>query len=151
MSWCCKNECLASLQKEELARVKINICAMSLREQRSWLLTTMTTSYSAEEKSFSHTLCGKRICRKAFLKATRISQSRYYEVRKCFLDGQYQAPSTSDSGRFHIATELALQWLRLFANENGDKLPDREKIMLPCSLTKSSVYELYAQEYSTTV
>ena len=119
--------------------------------QRSWLLATLATCYSMENQSFSHTLCGKQICRRAFLKATSISQSRYYEVRKCFIDGQHQAPNTSDCGRFHIATELALQWLRLFANENGDKLPDREKIMLPCSMTKTSVYEQYAQEYSNSV
>ena len=56
-----------------------------------------------------------------------------------------------ESGRFHIGTELAVQWLRLYANENGDKLPDQEKILLPSSMTRCMVYERYREEYSTSV
>ena len=36
-----------------------------------------------------------------------------------------------ESGRFHIGTKLAVQWLQLYANKNGDKLPDKEKNLLP--------------------
>ena len=145
---CCKLNCLSCLRSEEIARVKLSICAMSLKEQRSWLLTTFTTSYNMEQNMFSHTLCGKSVCRKAFLAVTGITQSRYYDIRKSFLQGQFHVV-TLDSTRFHICTELAVQWLRLFADENGDKLPDHEKILLPCSLTKNSVYQQYLLEYST--
>ena len=56
-----------------------------------------------------------------------------------------------ESGRFHIGTELAVQWLLLYTNENGDKLPDKEKILLPSSMTRSMVYERYREEYLTSV
>ena len=56
-----------------------------------------------------------------------------------------------ESGRFHIGAELVVQWLQLYANENGDKLPDQEKILLPSSMTRYMVYERYREEYSTSV
>lgn len=146
---CCKCNCLSFLTKEESARVSLSICAMSLREQRSWLLTTFSTSYCEENNKFSHTLCGKTVCTKAFLAVTTLKKSRYYEVRNSFLQGQLRIPPSLDSTRFHIGPELAVQWIRLYANENGDKLPNHERILLPCSLTKAAVYEQYAQEYSS--
>jgi hypothetical protein len=122
---------------------------MSLREQRNWLLTTFSTSYCEESSQFSHTLCGKSVCRKAFLAVTKLKKSRYYEVRQCFLQGHLRVAPTLDSTRFHIGPELAVQWIRLYAYENGDKLSNHEKILLPCSLTKVAVYEQYAQEYAS--
>ena len=123
---------------------------MSLREQRNWLLTTFSTSYCEKNNQFSHTLCGKNVCREAFLAVTKLKKSRYYEVRRCFLQGQLPVAPTLDSTRFHIGPELAVQWIRLYyAYENGDKLPNHEKILVPCSLTKVAVYEQYAEEYTS--
>ena len=145
---CCKKDCLRLVRKEELGRVQLRMCAMSFKEQRSWLLTTLSTSFDSETNQFTHTICGKIVCLKAFLKATTISRSRYFEVRARFLQGHFQLPSL-ESTRFRTSTEMARQWLRLYARENGDKLPDHNRILLPSSLTKSAVYEQYSAEYSS--
>ena len=113
---------------------------MSYKLQKSWLLTTFSACYCSASHNFNHTIGGKRVCTKAFLAATSISKSHYYEIRKLFLLGHLRVEKM-ESGRFHIGTELAVQWLRLYANENGDKLPDKEKILLPSSMTRSMVYE----------
>ena len=42
---CCKSKCLSSIGKGESARVKLSIGAMCFKEQKSWLLTTFSTSY----------------------------------------------------------------------------------------------------------
>ena len=42
---------------------------------------------------------------------------------------------------------MAMQWLEVYANENGDKLPNAKKVLLPSSMTKSFVYDQYAEEY----
>ena len=48
-----------------------------------------------------------------------------------------------------MSTETAMQWLKLLAWENGDKLPDHNKILLPSSLTKTAVYAQYSVECSS--
>ena len=99
---------------------------------------------SCEPYQFTHTICGKVVCLKAFLKATTVSRSQYFEVCVQFLQGHFQLPST----RFRMSTEMAMQWLKLFACENGDKLPDHNKILLlPSSLTKTAVHDQYSAEY----
>lgn len=128
----------------------MNVCATSYKLQKSWLLTTFSACYSPASNNFTHTIGRKQVCTKAFLAATGISKSRYYEIRKLFLLGHLYVERMV-SGRFHIGTELAAQWLRLYANENGDKLPNQEKILLPSSMTRSMVYERYREEYSDSV
>eukprot|EP00731_Ephydatia_muelleri_P035957 Em0184g2a len=50
--------------------------------------------------------------------------------------------------RFVISTEMAMQWLDIYANENGDKLPTSGRILLPSSTTMTSVYQEYTEEYN---
>ena len=147
---CCGSACLKSVPSEALQRVRMNVCAMSYKLQKSWLLTTFSACYCPASNNFTHTIGGKQVCTKAFLAATGISKSRYYEIRKLFLLGHLRVERMV-LGRFHIGTELAVQWLRLYANENGDKLPNQEKILLPSSMTRSMVYERYKEEYSDSV
>jgi len=78
--------------------------------------------------------------------ATNISKSRYYEIRRQFLDG-YLGNDSPPHTRFIVATEMAMQWLQVYATENGDKLPNAKKILLPSSVTKCLVYDQYAEEY----
>ena len=146
---CCRLNCLTSINQEECARVKLSMCAMSLKEQKSWMLTTFSTAYCSDSHKFHHMLCGKSICSRAFTTITGISKSRYYEVRSSFLQGQFQVMKTSPSTRFHVGPELAMQWLKLYATDHGDKLPNHERVLLPCSMTKQAVYEQYCEEYLT--
>ena len=104
----------------------MSVCAMNYKFQKSWLLTTFRACYCPASNNFTHTIGGRRVCTKAFLAATGISKSRYYEIRKLFLLGHLRVEKM-ESGCFHIGTELAVQWLQLYANKNGDKLPDKEK------------------------
>ena len=101
---CCRLNCLTSINQEECARVKLSMCAMSLKEQKSWMLTTFSTAYCSDSHKFHHMLCGKSICSRAFTTITGISKSRYYEVRSSFLQGQFQVMKTSPSTRFHVET-----------------------------------------------
>lgn len=87
---CCKSNCLNSIDKSESARVKLGVCAMSFKEQRSWLLTTFSTTYCKENHTFSHMICGKPVCTKAFIAVTGICKSRYYEIRSSFQQGHFQ-------------------------------------------------------------
>eukprot|EP00731_Ephydatia_muelleri_P038423 Em0757g1a len=50
--------------------------------------------------------------------------------------------------RFVISTDMAMQWLDIYANENGDKLPTSGRILLPSSTTMTSVYQEYTEEYN---
>ena len=147
-SRCCGNGCLQCIDNDILQRVWLNVCCMSYKTQKSWLLTTVSACHCPANDKFIHTLGRKQLCTKAFIIATGIFKSRYYEVRKQFLLGHLRV-ERMESKRFHVATNLAIQWLNLYAKENGDKLPNQEKILLPSSLTKVMVYNNYAEEYSS--
>jgi len=47
--------------------------------------------------------------------------------------------------RFIVASEIAMQWLQVYATENGDKLPNATKILLPSSVIKCLVYNQFVE------
>ena len=110
-----------------------------------WLLAHFAAIYSHSTCQFTHTVCGKPVCFRAWLFPTNILKSRYYEIRGLFLNG-YLGDDSPLHTRFIVATEMAMQWLQVYATENGDKLPNAKKVLFPSSMTKSFVYDQY-EEY----
>ena len=135
--------CVHGLPESEVVTTRDTVWAMTYKQQ---LLAHFAAIYSHDTHQFTHTICGKPVCLEAWLFATNISKSRYYEIRGNFLDG-YLGNDSPPHTRFIVATEMAMQWLQVYANENGDKLPNAKKILLPSSVTKCLVYDQYAEEY----
>ena len=75
-----------------------------------------------------------------------MANNRYYEIRGQLLNG-YLGDDSPLHTRFIVATEMAMQWLQVYGNENGDKLSNAKKVLLPSSMTKSFVYDQYAEEW----
>ena len=143
---CCKNACVHGLSESEIVTTRDTVWAMNHKQQRKWLLAHFAAIYSHNTRQFTHTVCGKPVCLRAWLFATNISKSKYYEIRGQFLNG-YLGDDSPLHTRFIVATEMAMQWLQVYANENGDKLPNAKKVLLPSCMTKSFVYNQYAEEY----
>ena len=143
---CCKNACVHGLSESEIVTTRDTVWAMNHKQQKKWLLAHFAAIYSHNTRQFTHTVCGKPVCLRAWLFATNISKSRYYEIRGLFLNG-YLGDDSPLHTRFIVATEMAMQWLQVYATENGDKLPNAKKVLLPSSMTKSFVYDQYAEEY----
>ena len=134
------------MSASEVLTTRDTVWAMTHKQQKKWLLAHFAAIYSHDTRQFTHTVCGKPVCLTAWLFATNISKSRYYEIRGQFLDG-YLGNDSPPHTRFIVATEMAMQWLQVYATENGDKLPNAKKILLPSSVTKCLVYDQYAEEY----
>ena len=118
---------------------------MTHKQQKKWLLTELSAAHDRRTMSFAHHLEQSKLCLKAsWLKATGISKSRYYETRLQYMSRYI--PGSDDTlhkqTRFVISTEMAMQWLDIYANENGDKLPTSGRILLPSSTTMTSVYQV---------
>ena len=143
-SECCPRQCLKCLSKDALLTTHAYVWSMTHKQQKKWLLTELSAAHDRRTMSFAHHLEQSKLCLKAWLKATGISKSRYYETRLQYMSRYI--PGSDDTlhkqTRFVISTEMAMQWLDIYANENGDKLPTSGRILLPSSTTMTSVYQV---------
>lgn len=46
---------------------------------------------------------------------------------------------------------VAEEWLKNYVERNGDKMPDRDCVNLPSSITINSLFEEYSQSFEATI
>ena len=93
-----------------------SVWAITHKQQKKWLLAHFAAIYSHDTCQFTHTVCGKPVCLTAWLFAINITNHRYYEIRGQFLDG-YLGNDSPPHTCFIVATEMAMQWLQVYATE----------------------------------
>lgn len=139
-SLCAKN--LHRLSEADIWVTNQHFKRLGVKQQRQWMLDIFHLNTPQDDKmATAHTVCGKRVCLQVWLAVLEISLSRYYEVRRCFLDGAHQIEQIATSKSHQTKTCEALAWMNSFFHRMGDHMPDRMAIHLPSSLNTRKVYE----------
>ncbi|XP_061171052.1 uncharacterized protein LOC133180592 [Saccostrea echinata] len=135
--------------EEDLISFRENFQAMSSLERRQWLLDYLWSHSQFDEQSqswgFIFILGTTSVCCAAFRAVLGIPQSTFYEVRSLFLKNQKSVTSYKRKGR-QTKSMKAIAWLKLYAQNYGEKLPNSHHIHLPPCSTKLHVYELMVEE-----
>ena len=90
-------------------------------------------------------LCGKNVCLPVWLAVLSISSSRFYEVRREFMDGMIQ-PAPKRSRSLAVKSQQAIAWMESYFDRIGDKRPDKDGIYLPTCLTEKAIYDKMVEE-----
>lgn len=86
-------------------------------------------------------LCGKELCLPSWLTILSVSSSRFYEVRKEYLNGKSNCMAPKKVRSISAKSCQAIAWLSSFFERIGDKRPDKaDGIYLPTCLTEKSIY-----------
>ena len=121
-----------------------------LSEQRNWLMEYFTTHCPVNNgdkdfKCMKFVLCGKEVCHNLWKATLSVSTSRFYDVRKDFLDNiptrkERQAKSLSPKSM------KTIEWMRSYFDRVGDKRPDKNGIYLSSCLTERIIYDLMVKD-----
>lgn len=119
-----------------------------VNEQRAWLIEYFVThcpikNGEKDYKNMHFMLCGKVVCQNLWQATLSISTSRFYDIRKDFLN---DIPSKRMKKTKPLAPKSmkTLEWMRSYFNRVGDKRPDKDGIYLPtshCNIMISEVPE----------
>lgn len=95
-------------------------------------------------KDIKYTLCGKTVCKPVWQASLGITTSRFYEVRKAFLDGTCLKEKRNRP--MAPRTMRALSWMTDYFERVGDKRPDKQGIYLPSCLTERMIYSIMTEQ-----
>lgn len=119
-------------------------------EQRMWLADYFAThcpniNGEKDYKNMQYLLCGKVVCQNLWLAALSVSTSRFYDVRRNFLNG---VPGRKEKQTKQLAPKSmkTIEWMRSYFDRVGDKRPDKDGIYLPTCLTERLIYSLMIKE-----
>ncbi len=138
--------CLHGLNEYDILSAHSRFAAKTPIEQRKWLFEYMATHCPngelglKEPKKVTYLLCGKSVCLPAWLAVLSISSSRFYEIRKEFLNGMIE-PAPKKPRALAIKSHQAIAWMNNYFERIGDKRPDKDGIYLPTCLTEKAIYD----------
>lgn len=77
------------------------------KQQRQWILDYLHLNTPQADKTATvHMLCGKTVCLQVWLAVLELSMSRYYEVRRLFLEGAHQIEGPANLKLNRVKLEL---------------------------------------------
>lgn len=160
----CEKNCVSTvhgLSEYDVLIAHASFSSKTAIEQRRWIFDYLATHCPndsiglKEVKNTAFFLCGRRVCLFAWLSLLSISSSRFYEIRKEFVDGQME-PSPKRPRSMSVNSQQAIAWMSSYFERVGDKRPDKDGIYLPTCLTEKAIHsrlieELYRGEESDAV
>ena len=136
---CCHRYCLLHMTSSEISSTLEHFNSKNVIEQNQFLLDSFRTTFNKETNH--HILCGKHVCKNAYIRILQISKKRYNNIltllksnptvkieRKCV----FRSESTK--------VVEAKAWLARYFNRIGDSTPHTDQIHLPHGLTKRDIY-----------
>ena len=122
-----------------------NFSSKSSVQQRQWIFDYFSTHCSSDDygrkdpKNMTLLLCGKSVCCPVWLAMLSITSSRFYEVRREFVDGKTErTPKRPRS--MSVKSFQAIAWMSSYFEHVGDKRPDKDGIYMPTCWTEKAIH-----------
>ena len=150
----CQEHCATSvhdLSEYDTLLAHSNFVSMTIAEQRLWIYNYFSSHCPNDEVGTKNPtgitifLCGRVVCQSLWLAALGISSSRFYDLRKQFLESM--GPPTPKKARSLSSKSLAaISWMTTYFDKIGDKRPDKDGIYLPTCLTEFAIYSRMVED-----
>ncbi len=143
---CCKYHCLSQFTILEVEQLRRHYLYKSEEERNKAIELYINTMTEAKSKVSYH-LCGKRVCRNAFLLLIGCSEDKYTNIYKMTKAGIPQScrKQTRRKSPYSIPKSNALSFLLLMESDVGEPSPTDDTIYLPSYYTNDSLYAEYRQ------
>ena len=136
---CCYQFCLLHLTASEISSTLEYFKSKNVTDQNRFLLDSFRVSSNNE--TTHHIICGKHVCKDAYIRILQISQKRYNHALKLHKAN----PTVKIERKCAVRSEStkvaeAKAWLERYFNRIGDSMPHIDQIHLPHGLTKRDIY-----------
>ena len=152
---CCICHCLSHFTAAEVNSTLQYFKNKSNVEQNQFLLDSFRVI--SNEESTNHILCGKLVCKIAYIKILQISEKRYRKFQTIFKrNPSIKIQSKPVTRSLSPKVIEAKTWMTRYFNRIGDSMPHMDQVHLPHGLTKQDIYyvmksQLQEQGVSTIV
>lgn len=160
----CQENCIGAvhgLTEYDILLAHSSFASKTTVEQRRWIFDYLATHCPNDDngrkdvRNITFLVCAKTVCLTAWLAVLSISSSRFYEIRKEFVNGQTE-PTPKRPRSMSVKSQQAIAWMSSYFERVGDKRPDKDGIYLPTCLTEKAIHsrmieELYREEESQAV
>ena len=136
---CCSHCCLSHFTASEVNSTLEYFKSKSNAEQNQFLLDSFRVI--SNQESTNHIICGKSVCKKAYIRILEISEKRYKKFQKVF-----KMNPTIKIQRKPVVRSLSTKvieaktWMTRYFNRIGDSMPHMDQVHLPHGLTKQDIY-----------
>ena len=136
---CCHQCCLLHLTSSEISSTLEYFNSKNVVEQNRFLVDSFRATSNKE--IIHHMICGKHVCKDAYIKILQISEKRYNYTLKLLNTN----PTVKIDRKSFLRSEStkvaeAKAWLRRYFSRIGDSMPHIDQVHLPHGLTKRDVY-----------
>lgn len=119
---------------------------LSSYQQRQWVLDCLHNNTSKSDSETFFFVCGKNVCLPVWLSVLDLSKSRFYDVRRSFLEGSFFVERLTSPTVHQPKSCEAIAWMQNYFSQVGDCMPDRMAVHLPSFLTNALVYSRMKDE-----
>ena len=136
---CCNQFCLLHLTAAETNSTLEYFKSKNISDQNQFLLDSFRVS--TNKQTTHHIICGKHVCKGAYIRILQISEKRYNHALK-LLEAN---PTVKIKRKLAVRSEStkvteAKAWLARYIDRIGDSMPHVDQIHLPHGLTKRDIY-----------
>ena len=151
----CADNCakeIHGLNEYEILNAHAHVTSLTNHEKNMWLLQYFllqcprTENGEKDLKGMQYIIHGKEVCFDLWLEILSLSGTRYYRVRKAFLDNDGAQYTTKPSRSQQPKTMKAIAWMDSYFQRVGDKRPDKNWVYLPTCLTLTKIYEIMIEQ-----
>ena len=151
----CKEQCITQvhgLTELDVLRAHHTFSTKSSNQQRQWLLDYFVSHCPMDKdgrknpKIMKFVLSGQNVCQPVWMAVLMIRSSRFYELRKEFLDGKFLVEQEKRSRSLSSKSMQCIAWMENYFERIGDKRPDADGIYLPSCLTERMIYAFMVEE-----
>ena len=138
---CCSHCCLSHLTASEINSTLEYFKSKNIIEQNKFLLDSFKVISNQLQDTTNHMICGKPVCKKAYIRILEISEKRYYKIQKIF-----NMNPTIKIQRKPVVRSLSTKvieaktWMTRYFSRIGDSMPHMDQVHLPHGLTKQDIY-----------
>lgn len=144
----CSTACASKLHNLSEADIWVtsqHFKRLGSKQQRQWILDYLHLNTPQADKTATvHMLCGKTVCLQVWLAVLELSMSRYYEVRRLFLEGAHQIEGPANLKSHQTKSCEALAWMNSYFERMKEDLQGRDVL----AISQSQFYTLWKQQYS---
>jgi len=136
---CCYQLCLSNLTVSEVDNALQYFNSKSIADQNQFLLDSFRVI--SNQETTQHIICGKRVCKEAYIRILQISGKRYDRILEVFKSNPTVKMRRKPVIRLESTKVLeAKAWLTRYFNRIGDSMPHMNQVHLPHGLTKRDVH-----------
>lgn len=141
----CKHKCLKEVNEKAIYNARYRYWTKGYEERVTWFSDKYAEAIDRETKIKFMIDAGKVVCGVCFRNLYRMDKNFYARQLKKYEVGAVAAGYRTPRSNTDMS-QVAVRWLKDYATFCGDRMPDRDIVLLPYRTRKIDIFQQYHDE-----